>query len=584
MVSCPLLMITLLIYLGFFAFGVLCFLGIFLLILYLGLSIFISTVTISLLLAVFYYLSITPIFSKNYYITLGFLLIFSVISFKFNSLFITAEFSQHYPNFSGKDVLCIDACIAMVLNRLFLGGYKSSFNDIISKIKNLILLKDIKLYDIIKRFFIWIFIIFILVSVSYLLGLNFSRDTIEELLMSVFARVPLAMFFIKIPLGYINGWISNNPGHRITISIGISDILVITVLSLISNYLVIPYLYMVIEGINLNDLIKILGISLKTIAHLTPFKGVRDIGKSLMYYSDKRVESSLPVFRYKFIFITAEHALALAKVKHWSFWKSIPKIPSKDCIIIPNTSSYSLDVNSDVNFKDTGKFDLNSFLKVLYYLNKNRIFKHSVVPSENTLELEKIKPVLITFDIQNSSEPLIKFDIQNISEQCTLYKSKENINNFSLYTNKNSAELEYILGLSKNKQIHIEYLYNNNFPDINHNLTVYMSTGNNTEGLPFDPVREDATTHTEILENYLRNAMNNGKKTLGDAKVFFITQYANTNEEVELSKILQCVRHENSNWFNNNRGKRLSNIYISNLLPNLAGLRKSYNFDAYTIK
>jgi len=71
---------------------------------------------------------------------------------------------------------------------------------------------------------------------SDLLGIYFIKESVSELVISVFSRLSLLNLLIKIPLEYISKLNSNNKENYVNISIDLDQILAITLLAILSYF------------------------------------------------------------------------------------------------------------------------------------------------------------------------------------------------------------------------------------------------------------------------------------------------------------------------------------------------------------
>jgi len=71
---------------------------------------------------------------------------------------------------------------------------------------------------------------------SDLLGIYFIKESVSELVISVFSRLSLLNLLIKIPLEYISKLNSNNKEEYVNISIDLDQILAITLLAILSYF------------------------------------------------------------------------------------------------------------------------------------------------------------------------------------------------------------------------------------------------------------------------------------------------------------------------------------------------------------
>ena len=134
-----------------------------------------------------------------------------------------------------------------------------------------------------------------------------------------------------------------------------------------------------------------------------------------------------------------------ANFKHWLLFKSIPKIPSKDWIILPKNSSYNSDFNSDVDSESTGKFNSQLFWKKIVEANKDKVLNKEVLPSEGKLELKKeVLP----------SEGKLELKKQQLEYNLCDPLNKHNLLNTHTYFSKKLGvedRLDLPCGLEKNK-------------------------------------------------------------------------------------------------------------------------------------
>lgn len=433
----------------------------------LGLNIYISMSIISILWIVFYKLSITNINYKfSVFMFTAFLVVFFTLLLNCNGLFITEEFKNMFPSFSDRHVLLLYTFIAMALNGLNRNVDKFSFKKLIYKVKNLSF----------GQFFLWIFMLLLAMYLSDLFGIDFIKESVYELVISVFSRLSLLNLLIKIPLEYISKLNSNNKENYVNISIDLDQILAITLLAILSYFWIIPYIIGKLDSLTLNSVIKFIGILLKSIGYFNVFKPIGTVGKCLINLADHNYLKSLPEVRYKkFSVKTAEFSLAVAKDKHLAFWKSIPKFVSVSPKIVGIDNNFG-EFTGEQSSVDVG-FNNKLFWKMIYLANKNVILNKKGVDSIIESKLELV----------NIDKPLVKEGAEKLLET-------KNLSGLSKYKHSFREELLNITAPSKEGNSIIVY----SLHGINNNLNLEET---NNETMPLTDNRYFDENGQEILSD-----------------------------------------------------------------------------------
>ena len=186
--------------------------------------------------------------------------------------------------------------------------------------------------------------------ISNMIGLVFIKDSLLSMIISILSRIPIVVFLFKVPMLYINGVFTNNKLSRIYLAISPLHIPMVIFTGTFSLH-VLPLIENMfgelVEFISSNEfkcfILKITAFFLTSLSIISPLKSLHGIGKSLYYYVDNLIIGNAykPKIRYPMlnsIEVTSPvEALNNSKTKHWKFIKAIPKIPTKDYTIIPNT-------------------------------------------------------------------------------------------------------------------------------------------------------------------------------------------------------------------------------------------------------
>jgi hypothetical protein len=396
----------------------------------------------------------------------AFLVVFFTLLFNCKGLFITEEFKNMFGSFSDRHVLLLYTFIGMALNGLNMDVAKFSFKKLIYFVKNLSF----------GQFFLWIFMLLLAMYLSDLLGIYFIKESVSELVISVFSRLSLLNLLIKIPLEYISKLNSNNKEEYVNISIDLDQILAITLLAILSYFWIIPYITGILDSLTLNSIIKFIGILLKSFGSFNMFKPIGNIGKSLINLADGNYLKSLPEVRYKkFSVKSAEFSLAVAKDKHLAFWKSIPKFVSVSPKIVGIDNNFG-EFTGEQSSVDVG-FNNKLFWKMIYLANKNLILNKKGLDSiiESKLELFNI------------DKPLVKEGAEKLLET-------KNLSGLSKYKHSFREELLNITAPSKEGNSIVVY----SLHGINNNLNLVET---NNEIMPLTDNRYFDENGQEILSD-----------------------------------------------------------------------------------
>lgn len=170
------------------------------------------------------------------------------------------------------------------------------------------------------------------------------------MIISILSRIPIVVFLFKVPMLYINGLFTNNKLSRTYLAISPLQIPMVIFTGTFSLH-VLPLIENMfgelVEFISSNEfkcfILKITAFLLTSLCRISPLKPIYGIGKSLYYYVDNLIigKAYKPKVRYPMLnyieVVSQIEALNNSKTKHWKFIKGIPKIPTKDYTILPNT-------------------------------------------------------------------------------------------------------------------------------------------------------------------------------------------------------------------------------------------------------
>lgn len=153
-------------------------------------------------------------------------------------------------------------------------------------------------------------------------------------------RLPLVIFTIKLPISYIRAFFSNDRESYINIGIKFILFISISVIS-IGSYFFLPHFLIILEKSNFTFIPHLFGVLLNFSGSFNIFKATKGIGTNIQNIALNKVYlKRIPLIMCKaHTLIDSHFALSLAKIKHYQFFKGIPKIPCKDYSFLPNYTS-----------------------------------------------------------------------------------------------------------------------------------------------------------------------------------------------------------------------------------------------------